>query len=99
MVSATRSLRFPPALVVRRLSRSGVERVCHSLEIFDAVLTEVGALGEILTEPAIGIFVGTSLPREWGSLKLVRRAMMVLAIAFFAIPIGRVQSRCQTCDA
>src|SRR5436305_1983248 len=51
--------RRPP---VKRLAGSAVERGCDGGEIVDVVAREVGASREVLTEQAVGVFVGAALP-------------------------------------
>jgi len=51
--------RFP----AEGLSGSAVERGCDGVEIIGAVLGEVGAFREVLSEKTIGVLVGSALPR------------------------------------
>src|ERR1019366_8902371 len=46
-----------------RLAWSGVECGCHALEVVPRVAAEVGALGEVLAQQAVGVLVGAALPR------------------------------------
>src|SRR3954452_22842842 len=55
--------RFGRCLVAERLAGAAVERGGDGVEIARGVLAEVGALGEVLAQQAIGVLVGAALPR------------------------------------
>ncbi len=57
---------FDGALEVEALTRSHVQLQCNSVEFFLAVYRQVRALGQILADQAIYVFVAAALPRAMG---------------------------------
>ena len=47
-------------------ARSGVQAVGDAIEFFLAEDTEVSALGQVLTNEAVGVLAGAALPRAVG---------------------------------
>ena len=75
---------FDGALEVEALTRAHVQLQCNSVEFFLAVYRQVRALGQVLADQAIDVFVTAALPRavriaEIGLHARVQRQLPVVA--------------------
>lgn len=51
-------------LIFERFRWPFVELPCNGTQLGLAVLRQIGSFGEILSQQAVGVFVGTALPRR-----------------------------------
>lgn len=60
---------FGRCFTAERFARSCVDSMGDCVQFPGCVPTEIRALWKVLSQQAVGVFVGASLPRAWGSQK------------------------------